>query len=151
MAARRLLILVLAVLVVSTVGAALIAPPRPQDTPEDQTTTSTPEQRSERAEAGRLVEKSVQSASRRPEVVDLRVGDQLELSVRTRVPAQVEIARLGMLEDAAPDAPAHFSVLATEPGRFAVRIVGGRTVALIHVSEPGAPSGQGEPPPGPAR
>ena len=63
----------------------------------------------------------------------MRVGDQLELTVRTRVAAQVEIARLGLLEDAAPDAPAHFSLLPAEPGKLAVSLAGGRTVAVIRV------------------
>jgi hypothetical protein len=128
----------LAVLVISTIGAALIAPPQPTQTPEGEATTSRAKSPPDAENAGRLVEKSVQTASKRPGVVDLRVGDQLELMVRTRAAAQVEIPRLGMLEDAAPDAPAHFSILTGEPARLAVRLAGGRTVAVIRVAEPEA-------------
>ena len=133
MAARRVLILIVAVLVVSTIGTAVLAP-RPDPPPEGattSTTTSTPKQENDRP--GRLVEKAVQVPSRRPRTVRLRAGDQLELTVRTRTPVQVEIPRLGMIEDAAPDAPAHFSVLPGSPGRFEVRLAQGRTVAVIRV------------------
>jgi hypothetical protein len=133
MAARRVLILIVAVLVVSTIGTAVLAP-RPDPAPEGATTSttaSTPKQKDGRS--GRLVEKAVQVASRRPRTVRLRAGDQLELTVRTRTPVQVEIPRLGMIEDAAPDAPAHFSVLPASPGRFEVRLAQGRTVAVIRV------------------
>ena len=136
MAARRLLMLMIAVLIVSTVGAALIAPrPEPEPPAETQTTTSTAQARPQAGSPGRLIEESVQPASRRPEVVRMRVGDQLELVVRTSIPAQVEIARLGLIEDAAPDAPAHFSLLPAEPERLAVRLAGGRTVAIVRVSD----------------
>jgi hypothetical protein len=134
MAARRLLLAMIAVLIVSTIGAALIAP-RPTPPSETEATTTTSTQRPEAGHSGRLIEKSVQQTSRRPEVVPIRVGDQIELTVRTRIPAQVEIARLGMVENATPDAPAHFSVLPAEPGRYAVRLAGGRTVAIIRVSD----------------
>jgi hypothetical protein len=134
MAARRVLILILAVLVVSTVGTALLAP-RPDSVPEDETTTTTAAQAPNDAESGRLIEKTVQSTSRRPRTVRMRLGDQLELTVRTREPAQVEIPRLGLIEDAAPDAPAHFSILPPDPEKLVVRVDGGGTVAVIRVAK----------------
>jgi hypothetical protein len=139
MAARRLIALLVVVLVVSTVAAAVFAPPRPPETPEGETTTATADRPPDAAPAGRLVEKSVQIPSKRPVDVALKVGDQLELIVRTRTPTQVEIPRLGVVEDAAPDAPARFSVLTFEPGRFDVRVASGRTVATLRVRGSAAP------------
>jgi hypothetical protein len=129
----------LVVLVVSTAGAALLAP-RPTPAPEEgETTTTATQEPSEGAAdgSGRLIETTVQAASRRARVVRMRVGDQLELTVRTRGAVQVEIPRLGMIEDAAPDAPAHFSVLPSEAARYGVRVAGGREIAVIRVGEPG--------------
>jgi hypothetical protein len=144
MAARRLIALLVVVLVVASVSAALFAPTRPSGTPEGETTTSTGNHPPHPAPAGRLVEKTVQIRSKRPEVVPLRVGDQLELTVRTRAAAQVEVPRLGMVEDAAPDAPAHVSILTAEPGRFDVRLAEGRVVATLRVTQPGAGGRRGE-------
>ncbi|MGH2819043.1 MAG: hypothetical protein ACRDJ5_00160 [Actinomycetota bacterium] len=136
MAARRLLILMLAVLAVSTLAAALIAP-----RPEPVSSTAT-EQDDEAAvpgpnTGGRLFEVGVRAGALRPETVRLHLGDQLELTVRSRSDGQVEIPRFGLIEDAGPGMPARFSLLMSEPGNFAVRLAGTRRdVARIAVSAP---------------
>jgi hypothetical protein len=135
MAPRRLLILMLAVLAISTLGAALIAP-RPGG--QDQATTAA-EARGGHTKArqrpGRLIEVRAGTRSPRPESIHARPGDQLELTVRSATPGQIEIPRFGLLEDAGPDMPAHFSVFFDEPGRFNVRLATtGRVVARIVVS-----------------
>lgn len=143
MAARRLMALLLVVLVVSTVAAALIAPlrqdPEPTTPTEEATQTADAARAADAGDSGRLIQKSVQTPSRNPPKVQMRPGDQLELTVHTRTATQVEIPRLGQLEDAAPDAPAHFSFLAISAGRFEARALGTGPVATILVKE--------EPPP----
>jgi FtsP/CotA-like multicopper oxidase with cupredoxin domain len=138
MAARRLLILMLAVLAASTLGAALIAP---QPDPEPETSATIPRADDGSASVpsrdGRLIEASVRTGALRPDTVRLRPGDQLELTVRSRNDGQVEIPRFGLTEDAGPGMPARFSLLMSEPGSFAVRLAGSpRDVARIEVSAP---------------
>jgi hypothetical protein len=143
MAARRLMALLLVVLVVSTVAAALIAPLRqdPEPTPTAEATQAADgAQAAEAGDSGRLIQKSVQTPSRNPPKVRMRPGDQLELTVHTRTATQVEIPRLGQLEDAAPDAPAHFSFLAISAGRFEARALGAGPVATILVKEQPPPA-----------
>jgi len=134
MATRRLLILMLAVLAVSTLGAALLAP-QPGKPPPAATTTAKGDGTATRQRPGRLIEASVQTQSPHPEPIRLRPGDQLELTVRSATPGQIEIPRFGLLEDAGPDQPAHFSLVADEPGSFPVRLAGTqRAVARVVVS-----------------
>ena len=137
MAARRLLILMLLVLAISTLAAGLFAP-RPEPPPTRTTTEPDPGAASGVEGAGRLIEASVKIGARRPETIRLRVGDQLELTVRSRIDGQVEIRRFGLVEDLGPAMPARFSLLMSEPGSFAVRLAGGRRaaadVARIEVS-----------------
>jgi hypothetical protein len=144
MAARRALLLILVVIIVSTVGAAVLAP-RPEPVPEPSTTTTATDQAPEPASSGRLIERTVQGASRRPQELRMRVGDQLELTVRADEPTDIEIPRLGTIEHATPDAPAHFSILPADAARLVVRFADGRTVAVIRVAEPG---GAGDEPDG---
>lgn len=138
MAARRLLILLLAVVAISTFGAALIAP-RPEPGPAT-TTTTTQEHEGVapgRSAPGRLIEASVHTDARRADSIRLRPGDQLELTVRSRIAGQVEIPRFGLLENVGPNRPARFSLLLNEAADFEVRLAGsGRTVARIEVSAP---------------
>jgi|SRR6266508_394221 len=133
MAARRLLIILLGVLLVSTLAAALIGP-EPAREPAPGTTTRAEDGGvpQESHGTGRLIEVSVQTGEPRPETIRLRPGDQLELTVRGRTPGQVEIPSFGLIDDLGPDSPAHFSLLAAEPGNLAVRLVGtGRSVARV--------------------
>jgi hypothetical protein len=135
MAARRILILMLAVLAVSTLGAALIAPQ-----PDPETTTTQRADDGSASEPGtnsQLIQASVRAGARRPETIRVRRGDQLELTVRSRIDGQIEIRRFGLIEDAGPGMPARFSLLMSEPGSFAVRLAGTRRdVARIEVSAP---------------
>lgn len=136
MAARRLLILMLVVLAVSTFGAALIAP-RPERGSGTATTT-TQRDRSPmpaRDAPGLLIEARVQTGTPRAETIHLQPGDQLELTVRSRTAGQVEIPRFGLLEDVGHNQAARFSLLLGEPSSFEVRLAGsGRTVAHVEVA-----------------
>jgi hypothetical protein len=62
------------------------------------------------------------TSARGPRTVRIRDGDQLALVVRHRRPDEVEIARLGVLEDVDPLSPARFDLLPPE-GRYAVRLL----------------------------
>jgi hypothetical protein len=138
MAARRLLILMLLVLAISTLAAGLFAP-RPEPQRAATTTTTEPDQGPATGVegTGRLIEASVHTGARRPEMIRLHRGDQLELTVRSRIDGQVEIRRFGLIEDAGPGMPARFSLLMSEPGSFAVRLAGRRRdVARVEVSGP---------------
>jgi hypothetical protein len=138
MAARRLLILMLAVLAVSTLAAALVAPPR---APEP-TTTATDD--IERAEAkptgdgtGRLVEAKLNISRARAETIRARPGDQLALTVRSRTGGQVEMPAFGLIEDVGRDDPGRFDLLADRRGTFKVQIVGsGRVIGRVRVGTP---------------
>jgi hypothetical protein len=134
MAPRRLLILMLAVLAISTLGAALIAPRR--EGPEQTTTPTEARGRSTAESSGRLIEAGVRARSPRPESIRARPGDQLELTVRSATPGQIEIQRFGLLEDAGPDMPAHFSLIIDRSGSFKVRLATGRVIARVVVSGP---------------
>jgi plastocyanin len=118
-AARRLLIVMLVLLGVSTVAAALVPVERDADG-DDTTTTSTT---TTKRPTWELMRESIHAVAREPQTVRVRVGDQLQLEVTSRRAHQVEIPRLGELEDVDPDAPAHFDLLLFDRGRFPVRLV----------------------------
>jgi hypothetical protein len=135
MAARRLLILMLAVLAVSTLAAALVAPPR---SPEP-TTTATDEKEDAKTKplldsTGRLVEAKMNISKARPETIRARRGDQLAITVRSRTGGQIEMPAFGLIEDVGRDDPARFDLLADRRGKFAVRLVGsGRVIGRVRV------------------
>jgi hypothetical protein len=131
MAARRLVIVMLVLLFVSTLAAALIPAP---DTGDETETTRTTEPTAK--PAGRELARSIDAAAKRSATIRIAVGDQLTLTVRSPRPDQVEIARLGQLEDVAPTSPARFDLLPADPGDYAVRLLGaGRVIGRIEVAE----------------
>jgi hypothetical protein len=123
MAARRLLLILLILLAISTVAAFLA--PAPRDGVNDRSTPrrTTPAPRHAEEPRGRLVHASMDASEPRPATVRLHVGDQLSLRVRSDVSDQAKIAGLGLIEAVDRDAPARFNVLADTPGKFAVRLV----------------------------
>jgi hypothetical protein len=136
LAARRLLILMLAVLGVSTLAAALLAPP-PEREQTETTTEESPPTGSSSKGGGRLIEAQASVSTRRPEKFELRPGDQLSLTVRSRAGGQVEIPAFGLIEDVGPSDPARFDLLAERPGEFEVRLVDRkRVLGRIVVREP---------------
>lgn len=125
MAARRL-ILVLVVLLAISIAAAAIAPDRRgilagDEEPTGQTTDTTQEAAEPRpAPSGELVVEKVTADPAEPETIRASPGDQLELSVDSARPIQVEIRALGLIDEATPDAPAYFNVLLRETGQLAI-------------------------------
>jgi hypothetical protein len=133
-AARRLLIVMLLLLGISTLGAALI----PSERLERARTTSTTQQLPpDTLPSGNLVLAKVRVAPGRLPVVGIKLGQQLLLRVSAKARDDVEIPRLGLTEAVDPVTPARFDLLPTEPGRYAIRLVhAGRTVGEIDVVRP---------------
>lgn len=141
MAARRLLLVMLVLLGVSTL-AALMAPSRPlQDA--GTTSTATTETTTEATETipedtvprGKRLGIAIDVSDGKVRVVPIQAGDQLALTISSEKPAQLEIPAFGLLETVGPGLPARFDLLAERAGSFGVKTVdGGRVVARIEVS-----------------
>ena len=135
MAARRLLIVMLILLGLSTLAAALI-PQRTlrgrdttQTATQPQTTTATPA-----APAGRALTAKIfvggkkvplvagpVCAKRKPRCEPIHVGDQLSLLVASKTRGvQLELPEFGQFGFASPAAPARFELLLTTHGRFGI-------------------------------
>jgi hypothetical protein len=124
MAARRLLIVMLVLLGLSTLAAALIPPKSDRD----DSTTTTPTQATQSTPAatapqGGLFMKGIRVDGKRIPVVPIKVGDELLLTVRSRKPDQLEIPALGLVQAVAPNAPARFDILAEAKGSYGIRFV----------------------------
>lgn len=148
MAARRLIAVMLVLLFLSSLAAALA----PVERRESTTTASEPvPPAASEDEHGQLLHRSIAASEKRPQTVRARVGDQLQLRVKVKQPATIELAGLGPAADADPLVPARFDVLLDRPGRFQVRELRSRDrVGEIVVSrqaprEPGAARADGRP------
>jgi hypothetical protein len=130
MAARRLIIVLLVLIAVSTVAAALA--PNPEDRRDRQARTEPVtngrpgDERAEPPPALGRAFRAVVVDDRKGGSVRLRVGDQVTLTVKSRTTDQVQILGFGALEPVAPDAPARFDLLADRPGTFPIRLVEAR-------------------------
>lgn len=144
MAARRLILVMLVLLIVSSVGFALV--PVPSSQLDQATTTAESMTRAPVSEpSGALVAERIRAGSGKPREIEIALGDQLELTVIGQRFDQVAIARLGMLEDVDRGAPAVFDLLPIAPGSYGVRLLGaGETIARIEVAKPGARSKRDE-------
>jgi hypothetical protein len=137
MAARRLLIVMLILLGLSTLAAALV----PQRTLRDGTTATTtqPAQTAPKPlpAGGRSIQAKVVvggtkipvvagpicAATGKPRCAPIHVGDQLTLLVRSEVSTQLSIPEFGLVGFATPETPARFELLATSPGTFGILFV----------------------------
>jgi hypothetical protein len=152
-AARRLVIVMLVLLAVSTLAAAFLPPPHP-----DSTTTTETRRRGPRPKpvpvppSGLLLASRMHLTARTPKTVRVELGDELRLSVAAPFGDDVEIPRLGLTAAVTPFAPAQFDLFAGELGSFGVRGVdsglpGGRILMgrpgsrRCGVSRPEAPPG----------
>jgi hypothetical protein len=130
-AARRLIVFMLALLLISSIAAALVPVERSRESESPSAPTAPAGDRTR----GALVHRTVAADARKPAKIDIRLGDQLVLTVNSRRPDEVEIAGLGELRDVDRDAPAHFDLLPFEPGTYPVRMLEARrTVARIEVA-----------------
>jgi hypothetical protein len=131
MAARRLIIFMLALLVLSSVAAALV-PIDSRRLNETSTTTTAPVAS---VPAGELVRATVDAEDSGTEAIEMALGDRLELSVRAASPGLVEVEGLGQTDDVDPNAPATFDLRPFRAGDYPVRVLGTRrAVARIEVA-----------------
>ena len=139
MAARRLILAMIVLLVASSVAAALV--PVEQGADQSSTETSPP---GLPPSGGRLVTKTLRAGAEHPQTIALELGDQLSLTVTSKVPDQVAVPELGELDDVERDAPAHFDLLPFEPGRYPVRLVDAKKAVGWIVVRPKAKRQAGE-------
>ena len=135
MAARRLLIVMLILLGLSTLAAALV----PQRTLRRETTTATTAQPAQTPTvappAGRTLAAEITVGTKKgPPVVagpvcvkgkakcgpPFHVGDQITLLVLSTIPTQLEVRQFGLISFATPQAPARFELLPSEPGTYGI-------------------------------
>jgi hypothetical protein len=121
MAARRLILAMLFLLVVSSIIVALIPIEAPERS-EDSTTASTIST-STATDAGELIVRTVSADAASPARIPMQVGDQLQLTITSSVPNQVEIEALGEFENVDPNFPARMDLFPFDTGRFAVRLL----------------------------
>jgi hypothetical protein len=139
MAARRLLIVMLVLLGLSTLAAALV-PQRSLNegdttgTTTTQPTTSTP---TEQNPARLRPTKITVGGKKFPVVSPVAVGSQLTLLVRSRMPAEIAIPEFGLVGFATPDTPARFELLLETSGTFGIVFTAsGKVAARIEVRRP---------------
>lgn len=141
MAARRLLIVLLVLLGLSTLAAALV----PQRTLREgtsattATTASGPATTTTQVPASVPPEVPITVPMKKPPVVLAHLGDQFTLLVTSTKGRQISIPEFGLLGFAAPDAPARFELLPTVPGTFGILFATtGKVAARLEVVEPSA-------------
>jgi hypothetical protein len=137
MAARRLLIIMLILLGLSTLAAALV----PQRTLNDGSTSATTT-RSAPATTVPAPPSSLPPVAeitvgvKKFPVVPVRVGDQFTLLVLSRHPREISIPEFGLVGFATPDTPARFELLPDVPGTFGIVFTAsGKAAGQIRVVE----------------
>jgi hypothetical protein len=138
MAARRLLIVMLILLGLSTLAAALV----PQRTLRQEATTGTTATRSVPTTPAVPVPDTVPPVAeifvggRKFPVVPVHVGDQFTLLVRSRHPREIAIPEFGLVAFATANTPARFELLPNTAGTFGVLFAAsGKPAAQIQVAE----------------
>ncbi|HEY7122053.1 MAG TPA: hypothetical protein VH329_05800 [Solirubrobacterales bacterium] len=152
MAARRLLIVMLVLLGLSTLAAALVPQRTLRDGATNSTTTTTAQATTTTAPLNPAfrrptkitVGKSAKGKKLFPQV-RANVGDQFTLLVRSSFPTQLEIPEFGLISFATPNTPARFELLTDTPGTFGILFgasakagIAGKPAAQIAVVREGA-------------
>jgi hypothetical protein len=147
MAARRLLIVMLVLLGVSTLAAALVPQRTLNEAGTTGTTTTQPTTPTAPVPSPAFLRptKITVGGKKFPVVSPIKVGDQLSLLVRSRFPAEIEIPEFGLVGFASPNAPARFELLPDSPGTFGILFAAsGKPAGQIEVVAPsGSESGNG--------
>jgi hypothetical protein len=148
MAARRLLIVMLVLLGLSTLAAALVPQHSLRDSTTGSTTTTQPAETTTtpKAAAGRSLRVKIAVGGDKVPVVanpicrkpkaacePLHVGDQLSLQVFSKTQAQLEIPVFGLIGVASSNTPALFEILPQQAGRIGVLFTSPRKVAATIV------------------
>jgi len=143
MAARRLIILMLILLGISTLAAALVPTPDRdrEDTETTATTAGTDATATEEAAPapsdqpeGTQLQARIEIGAGKIPVVPVELGDALTLEVRSDRRGLVEIPALGRVEAVSPETPAFFYLLPRTEASYGIRFLGSdRVVARIEV------------------
>lgn len=151
MAARRLLIIMLILLGISSVIAIALPKPDREDSPPQEpvvTGTSgatgatgstgdagTPEEKVEPGDAVATAEAKVDLDAKKPAEIKAKPGTRIIVSVTSEKGSEVEITGLGRTGFADQYAPAVFDlILPSEPGQFQVKAPGEKPSAVIKTS-----------------
>ncbi len=132
MAARRLIVAMIVLLVLSSVAAALV----PLDSRTEDSSTETETTVDRPGPSGELHTETLRVGPAQPQRIEIRLGDQLALKVTSPVSEQVEIPAMGEIADVDPNAPARFDLLPFEAGRYAIRLVDRQRKVGVIVVEP---------------
>jgi hypothetical protein len=138
MAARRLLIIMLVLLGLSTLAAALV----PQRTLNEGTTTGTGTRTAPATPSTPPPETvppvaEITVGGKKFPVVPVNVGDRFTLLVFSRRPREIAIPEFGLVGFATAETPARFELLTEGPGAFGIVFTAsGKAVARIEVREP---------------
>ena len=146
MAARRLLIVMLVLLGVSTLAAALVPQRTLNEAGTTGTTTTQPTTPTAPVPSPAFLRptKITVGGKKFPVVSPIKVGDQLRLLVRSRFPAEIEIPEFGLVGFASPNAPARFELLPDSPGTFGILFAAsGKPAGQIEVVAPSGSKGNG--------
>lgn len=152
MAARRLLIVMLVLLGLSTLAAALVPQHSLRDGTTASTTTTQPTTTTAGPPPGRSLSVKIVVGGKKIPVVaaplckalkprcePLHVGDQLSLEVLSKEQAELEIPTFGLIGVASDNSPALFQLLPQEPGTIGVLFTSPRRVAArVQVLSPKA-------------
>ncbi|MFL5907749.1 MAG: hypothetical protein ACJ75Z_09160 [Solirubrobacterales bacterium] len=166
MTARRLLIVMLVLLGISTLAAALV----PQRTLRRGTTSTAitqPAQTQPATAGGRILMAKIVVGGKKVPVVagpvcspdakpkctsPIHVGDQVTLLVFSRIPAELEIKEFGLVGFAAPTTPARFELLPDAPDTIGILFAdSGKVAGRIEVLPAGGPKKKKRPPKSAAR
>ncbi|MGZ8666414.1 MAG: hypothetical protein ACXWZM_04820 [Solirubrobacterales bacterium] len=127
MAARRLIVVMLVLLGLSTLVAALVPTPQPsgggpgsETGPATNREPSRPPGSAPPGGAG-LVTARIEVSPRAPEVVRVKPGQRLVLLVGGPVGDDISIPAFGLTETMTPTSPARFDLIVDRAGRFPIR------------------------------
>lgn len=122
-------------------AATALAPQQSDDSKTPTTTTETQVEPTattpESTRSGELLAVTIDADDAATRNIPRRVtaGDQLQLSVTSTKPDQVEIPAFGQVQPVTPFAPAYFDLLLDKPGIYEVRLLdAGRVAGVIEVS-----------------
>jgi hypothetical protein len=142
MAARRLLIVMLVLLGLSTLAAALV----PQRTLNDRGTTGTTTTQPAPTTTTTAVETvppqiRITVGPKKLPLVRAQAGDQFTLLVKSAEPKEIAIPKLGLVGFASPGTPARFELFTPNPGTFGILFAAtNRVAAKLEVTAPTPPS-----------
>jgi hypothetical protein len=144
MAARRLLIVMLVLLGLSTLAAALVPQRTLNDGGSTATTTTRPTTTSTTATTVETVppQIAISVGPKKLPLVRSRVGDQFTLLVKSPRPKEIAIPKLGLVGFASPGTPARFELLTSTPGTFGILFAASRKVAAKLEVTASAPEGK---------